>query len=119
MAAFQHFLWRRWRALLIAQRSDGIAHGSHTCWRHPKEHSDTDGDAEHQPDQPHGHTYRQTVGRLEDKHGVAITIKAVALGDRLAVGTENPLATGQGHSQEQRRRTWEMEIGHQAVDDLK
>lgn len=53
---------------------------------------------------------------LQDKHGVAIRKETETLSHGPAIGFHRQLIAGKSAHQHQQGRSWQMEIGQQAVD---
>src|SRR5207248_6373384 len=52
-----------------------------------------------------------------DEHAVAEAIEAVVLSDRLAIGGEDPVPSGEGAHQHQQRALRQMKVGEHGVDN--
>ena len=55
---------------------------------------------------------------LPDEHGVAVAVEAVSLGDGMRIGAQDVLSAGERAHEHEQRRAREMEIRHQAINDL-
>src|SRR5262245_15850576 len=72
---------------------------------------------------PHRTTHRYwlrcSTTVLHNQHCISVAVESIPSRNSLSVGSKNQLAPGKRGNKEEKGRTRQMEVGNQAVDDLK